>query len=403
MKRLMSVILLLALVAGLFAGCGDSKTPASGDSDKPGTTVPEATPEPTPLPYDANVLTGYEKDLDYPEGQRITAVMVNNLAQCRPQRGLSEAQMLFEIKVEGGITRFMGLFNDYNEIPETGPVRSARDQYFRLILPWQPLYVHIGESVVQKQYIADFDYSEWNLEGNFDGKLYYRNKNRVNWAGNSVATEHTAYTKGELIADYISRKEVDDRRAYTSTFFNFVDYREPAKIPVGQHLEGKADDAGRVTVRHSQSYRTQFDYDDSLGQYKMGQYYSAIGKFKDTLDENNGQQLAFENLVILFTDIHVYPGHEVKDLQYAEYNFGGVGYYCYGGKIERIRWEKGTPLEALRLVDFDTLEPYEINCGKSYVTVVDIDEAINFKWEALEGAKDVVEKPTSESFKESDD
>ena len=55
--------------------------------------------------------------------------------------------MLFEIKVEGGITRFMALFTDYNNIPDIGPVRSARDQFFRLVLPWQPLYVHIGQSL----------------------------------------------------------------------------------------------------------------------------------------------------------------------------------------------------------------------------------------------------------------
>ena len=35
-------------------------------------------------------------------GQRITAVMVNNIVAARPQRGLSKADILFEIKVEGG-------------------------------------------------------------------------------------------------------------------------------------------------------------------------------------------------------------------------------------------------------------------------------------------------------------
>src|SRR5699024_11788210 len=59
------------------------------------------------------------------------AVMVNNIVRARPQRGLSAAQMLFEIKVEGGITRFMALFNDYNDIQEIGPVRSGRDQFFQ--------------------------------------------------------------------------------------------------------------------------------------------------------------------------------------------------------------------------------------------------------------------------------
>ena len=403
MKRMISILLILAVAAGVLTGCGGS---AADDTPKEPAATAEPTPEPTPTPepYEPNVLTGYEKNLDYPEGQRITCVMVNNLTACRPQRGLSDAQILWEIKVEGGITRFMAMFNDYNQIPDIGPVRSARDQFFRLVLPFQPLYVHIGQSVVQKQYIEDFGYDEWNLEGNFDGKLYFRNRNRTNWAGNSVATEHTAYTNGELIADYVARHEVDDRRSYNSTFFNFVDYRDPAYIPEGKFLEeGYGTEAERVTVRHSQSYRTRFDYNKDLGQYEMAQYYSTAGAYRDTIDENNGKHLAFDNLLVLFADIHVYPGHEAKDLQYAEYGWGGVGFYCYGGKIERIRWHKGPPLEALRLVTFDTEEPLKINCGTTYATVVDQDEIPGFVWEAAENATDVTEAPTSETFVESND
>lgn len=401
MKRLLCILLALTMSAGLLTACGGSGGTSGGSSAQ---ATPAPTPEPTPEPYEANVLTGYEKTADYAEGQRITAVMVNNIAQCRPQRGLSQAEMLFEIRVEGGITRFMALFTDYNNIPDIGPVRSARDQFFRLVLPWQPLYVHIGQSVVQKQYIEDYDYDEWNLEGNFDGNLYFRNYNRTNWAGNSVATEHTAYTNGQLIAEYLERHDVDDRRMYNSTFFDFVDYRDPVKVLTGANLpDGESPEAGRVTVRHSDSYRTQFDYDTALGQYAMAQYYSARGNYMDTIDENNGQQLMFDNLVVLFTDIYVYPGHEAKDLQYAEYSWGGVGYYCHGGKIERIRWQKGTPLEALRLTDFETEEPFEINCGKTYVTVVRTEEIPNFTWEPLAGAEDVQETPTSETFVESED
>ena len=202
MKRLLCILLALTMSVSLFTACGGDETTTSGGKGEPAV---EATPEPTPEPYEANVLTGYEKTAGYAEGQRITAVMVNNIAQCRPQRGLSEADMLFEIKVEGGITRFMALFTDHNNIPDIGPVRSARDQFFRLVLPWQPLYVHIGQSVVQKEYITNYNYDEWNLEGNFDGNLYYRNRDRVNWVGNHVDTEHTAYTNGQLIADYVER------------------------------------------------------------------------------------------------------------------------------------------------------------------------------------------------------
>ena len=212
MKRLMSVVLAVLMAASVFTACGGKGETTSGEGGQ-GASSPAATPEPTPEPYEAQVLTGYEKDIDYPEGERITAVMVNNIQACRPQRGLSAADILFEIKVEGGITRFMAVFTDYNDIPEIGPIRSARDQFFRLVLPWQPLYVHVGQSVVQRQYIEDYSYEEWDLEGNTAAGLIYRDKNRLNWAGNTVATEHTAYTNGEKIAEYIESQNIDDRRS----------------------------------------------------------------------------------------------------------------------------------------------------------------------------------------------
>ena len=142
--------------------------------------------------------------------------------------------------------------------------------------------------------------------GNTAAGLIYRDKNRLNWAGNTVATEHTAYTNGEKIAEYIESQNIDDRRSYNSTFFDFVNYRDPAVIPAGNFVEGD-NNAERVTIRHSQSYRTQFDYDASLGQYKMAQYYSSLGSYRDTIDENNDQQLMFDNVIVLFTDIHTYP------------------------------------------------------------------------------------------------
>ena len=127
-----------------------------------------------------------------------------------------------------------------------------------------------------------------------------------------------------------------------------------------------------------------------------------MGDYMDTVDENNERQLAFDNVVVLFTDIHTYPGHEANDLQYAEYSWGGVGYYCYGGHIEKIRWTKGTDLEALQLWNYDMTENLQVNTGKSYVAVVDVDEASRFGYTASEST-DGPEAATEETYVESAD
>lgn len=109
MKKFLSMLLILALAASVFTACGDKPASSGSTTDAPAASSSE--PEPQEPPYDPAVLTGLPKSDDYPEGQRVTAVMVNNISntsyqQARPQNGLSEADVLIEIKVEGGITRF---------------------------------------------------------------------------------------------------------------------------------------------------------------------------------------------------------------------------------------------------------------------------------------------------------
>ena len=401
MKRKLLVLTALLSLCVLLAACKKSddtiSTPASTATSSAG---PEATPEPTLPPYEANVLTGEPKGADYPEGQRITSVMVNNIVAARPQRGLSKADILFEIKVEGGITRFMPVFTDYKTIGEIGPVRSGRDQFFRLILPWQALYIHEGQSVVMQQYGIDFSYGNLN---NNDGANGYRDYGRVNWAGKSynngtLALEHTMYTNSDNIQEYIDNNKVDMNKTYNSTFFNFVDYRLGTTRDLSNSIDSAysdkygpvVGDGEYVEIVHSQSYKTRFIYDSASNPYKMHQTYSD-GQWRDTVDEAaDNKVLTFPNVIVLYTDIHTYPGHEAKDLQYAEYAWGGIGYYCYGGKCEKIYWQKGTPLEALRLYYLtedgqcsDT--PVEINTGKSYVAVTDVDFAGNFVHSKLDG------------------
>jgi hypothetical protein len=413
--RTLACLLAVTASCAVLGAC--AKTAQSEPiTSTPSTEEPAATPEVTLPPYEANVLTGEAKGDNYPEGQRITAVMVNNITQARPQRGLSDAQMLFEIKVEGGITRFMAVFNDYKDIKEIGPIRSGRDQFFRLILPWQALYVHEGQSVVMQQYALDYDYGTLN---NNDGANGYRDYGRVNWAGQcynngTLALEHTMYTSGDNISKYITDNSVDMNRTYNSTFFNFVDYRQENNVrtldagPDAAYNDKYGDpvitDGQYVSVTHSDSYKTRFVYDDSTKTYKMQQYYSTDGAWRDTVDEGaDNKQLEFTNVIALYTDIHVYPGHEAKDLQYVEYNWGGIGYYCYGGKCEKVYWQKGTPMECLRLYYLDEngqcSDNYlEINTGKSYVTFVDDDEIGNFAASSLDGV-DLTKKDSATTEK----
>ncbi len=380
-KRLFALLLCLALSLTALAGCGGGGNDEGGSQPAAATPAPTATPE----PYDPNPLTGEAKGSDY-VAVRPVAIMINNIAQARPQRGINDADVLYEIMVEGGITRFMGLFNNYEALGDVGPVRSARDQFFRLVMPFQPLYVHIGRSGITQQYIDDVEYGDLNLDGNGFDDLIYRDQGRLN---QGYSYEHTAFTTGERLKSYVDWKDVDMSRDLSSPIFDFVDYREPARSLSGE-------DALSVGIVHSNSYRTYFDYDVTSNKYRMSQYSWTLGGVRDTVDENTGEQTCFDNVIVLFTEITTYPypggnldanGNDKGDPDYkkVDYDFGGVGYYINGGKAEKIRWEKGPIQYALLLTD-EAGNSLKVNRGKSYVAVVSLAEYDNFSVKGAEGS-----------------
>lgn len=76
-------------------------------------------------PPPACPLTGQPAPHDEVPDRPVLAIKVENLAEARPQAGLDRADIVYEEPVEGGITRFIVVYqcHDANRV---GPVRSAR-------------------------------------------------------------------------------------------------------------------------------------------------------------------------------------------------------------------------------------------------------------------------------------
>ena len=371
MKKFLTILLAALTAMSALTGC----VSAPGDDSS---NVP-AEPTPPPRVYTPNPFTGVKKADDYKAGQRAVAIMVNNIAVCRPQRGLSQASLLFESKVEGGITRFMGIFEDYTTLDDVGPVRSGRDQFLRLAMPFQALYCHIGRSGITQTYIDQNDYNDFDIDGKYRSFEYQRSR-----PGKS--SEHTWYTNADKLGAAIDKYGYDMNKTYSDPLFNFVPYDNGNN----GFRELNGDGAEEISIIHSKSYRTYFDYDASTKKYMMSQYNAAIGAKEATIDENNNEQLGFENVFVAFADIHAYPypggnldanGRDKGDPDYqcVEMDYGGLGFYFSNGKVEKIRWFKGAPYSRLTFTDMDE-NPLEINCGKSYIAFVDLDEYDNFEY-----------------------
>jgi len=106
----------------------------------------------------------------------VLAVKIDNLAQARPQSGLTEADIVYVLPVEGGLSRILAVFSSHFP-PVIGPVRSAREDDLELLAQFgRPAFAYSGAQpkllrVVEKARIVDL----------YDGLVggYFRDPRRI--------------------------------------------------------------------------------------------------------------------------------------------------------------------------------------------------------------------------------
>ena len=368
---------LLDWLQKLFGEESASSSSAASSAPAASSQAPAASSSAPALPpYDADPLTGEAK-----RGRgRIVGVMVNNICNsarqnARPQRGLSAAPVLIESKVEGNISRLCALYSGAEGIPEVGPLRSGRDQFLQLIMPWQALYYHDGESVFCTQYVSQWDYAGLNI----GGKGYFNTPTHPQVAhrdprGGVVAYEHTEFTSGSEIRQAAQNAGIDLTYDYDATFFPFADYRTGETVLLDSCPGGRD-----VTVRHSANYQSAFHYSDPDQVYQMEMYSARTGRFEAAVDELNSQQLAFENLLVCFAPIAAYPG-DSGDVQQVQYIAGGEAFYFTRGRVRPCQWSKPAPDLPLEVTDNG--QPVTFNRGRTYLAIVDEDERDAFAFNA---------------------
>lgn len=146
-SRLLSAIVLTTL---LLSACGTQSanneiTPTQQPTAEP-TPIETIQPSPTidPAAELVSGLTGLPVSED--SLPRPLAVMINNAPAARPQSGVSEADILYEILAEGGITRLIGIFQSHTGVVKIGPIRSIRPYLLDIGESYGGVTVHAGGS-----------------------------------------------------------------------------------------------------------------------------------------------------------------------------------------------------------------------------------------------------------------
>ena len=365
-KRIFALCSALLLSLTVFAGCGSKPTEESAASEPEATataaptaeaessaaeSAAEPTEAPSMEPANVNLLTGLPTLTDGAIGKRPVAVMVNNVDAALPQYGISAADLIFELPVEYDLTRLMAVYGDYTQIPEVCSIRSCRYYYPILAVGFDAFYVNWGmnESVarptVNSMDIDQYDGDEYGL-----GDCFGRDKARYE---SGYAWEHTGVFHGPNFPSVLEKDQVrtDLKEDKTGTAFNFVEMDKNA-APNGE-------DAQKVRVDFGANYSV-FTYDEENHEY--------LKNFKDSphMDGISKEQLKFENVIVLETEIKPYPGDEV--IKYVDWEGGenAKGYYISEGKMVPITWSKAGMYDPLKFFDANGNE-LQLNRGKSYI------------------------------------
>lgn len=344
-KKILSIISLVLIISVIFGGCAFN---SEEETTSRTTTETTTTEEVKPVYY--NRLTGKSGLSEAAVGKRPVAVMINNIKASLPQYGISKADILFEVLVEGGITRLMALYGDYTKVPKVCSVRSCR-YYF-------PIFAHgfdavyfcfgsnetLGTPTLKR---IGIDYFDGNQNG--DPLVFGRDSERLK----HYSREHTAYVDGtkvpELLKKYSIRTDYLDGKDVNA--FNFRSEDAPK-------ASGSID-ADSIKFKFSGYYYSTFDYNTKTKTY----YKTHCGNAH--MDSATNKQLNYTNVFALETDVHNYKGGKLIELDWK----GGTGYYISMGKAQKITWVKAS--ESSSIVCFDENgQELKVNPGKSYIGVI---------------------------------
>lgn len=135
-------------------------------------TTPLAT-HPKPKYY--SPLTGLKVQQQSDETKPVTAIMIENSPDARPQSGLKQAEVVYEAIAEGGITRFLCLYQQ-NKPQLIGPVRSVRPYYLDWARPYDASIAHVGGSSLALQQVRNGSWRD--IDQFFNGAYYWRASDR---------------------------------------------------------------------------------------------------------------------------------------------------------------------------------------------------------------------------------
>ena len=292
--------------------------------------------------------------IDLESKSRPIAIMINNHKTAQPlQTGLNDAYLVYEIVVEGGITRMLAVYKD-TDTSKIGTVRSSRHYYLDYAQENDAIYVHFGWSPQAKKDINDLNIE--NINGMVDDSF---------WRDNplNVPSEHTVYTSIDKIENMIDKKDYRN----TSDKETLLNYSVD-EIDLSTMIGAKKADI--VEIEYSSYQTNKWEYNSKDKVYHK---ISNGTKRKDFITDD-----PFTAKNIITYQVRNYS-MDSKGRQEIDNIDNGKGYYISNGYAVAITWEKSSASNQT-IYKYEDGKEIDVNDGNTYIQI----QPENKKLEILE-------------------
>lgn len=327
---------LILIIAGAFLIVAAGVTAYAFLHQPEKAPVVEPEPKPPEKPKYFAPLTGLpvtsEKALTTP----VTAIIIENSPVARPQSGIKQAEVVFEAIAEGGITRFMALYQQ-NHPGLVGPVRSVRSYHPDWVRPFDASVAHVGGSAKALAQIRSGAFRD--IDQFFNSGSYWRASDR--------AAPHNVYTNFQRL------DALNASKGYKTSV--------PKGFARADGKPVKKPNASRITIAvSSPSYTSSYVYNK-----KSNNYTRSLGGVPHT-DREEG---AIAPSVII--GLHVNEQTVWEETWREQIGTLGTGKATIfqNGTATDVTWHKPSATDQLSFTDAAG-KPVALTRGQTWITAV---------------------------------
>ena len=318
-----------------------------GDETTTDTPVEPEKPTEPEQPVEPVAPVSTLKIIDTTSKTRPVGIMINCHSEALPQSGLQDAYAVYELMVEGGITRMFALFKD-KDFTKVGAVRSVRAQFLGYAFENDAIIIHAGGSAEATERMAKEGIANISVDGKYGQRDQQLAKKR--------AWEHTLFTKWSSVKQAIS----DNKLRSTTDVVSVLNY-SPTEVDLSKYTTTKA--ANNVSIKYS-NYRTSNYYYDTDKKV----YLRSMNGTKN-VDLVTGQRYEVKNIIVYGVKYNGYCDHGYCGYVRPANTGTGEGWYITDGVALPIKWTKKDEKSKTEYRIKETGEELKVNDGNTYFQI----------------------------------